>query len=347
MSQTALKQSQCSNQPQWFLDLLNLQTPPNEGDKFVCNGKDLVMKNNIIRAIEAVSTSQGQTKETFAYKWKQRSSFETDVSIKFATDWMNSKYGNFDALTFEKRDNEKITVLDAGCGAGLSGFCYFQPYFERIKYIGADISSSVDIAKERSAQYSMDAGFVQCDLNKLPLPEKSIDVIFSEGVLHHTDSTEQAFYNLAQFVKDGGYFMFYVYRTKGPIREFVDDHLRDKLKNMELEQAWKSLGPLTKLGKTLGELDIEIDIEEPIDLLEIPAGKINLQRFFYWNVMKAFYSPHMTLEEMNHINYDWYTPVNAHRQTLDDIRTWCKNANFSIVRENEEESGITIIAKRT
>lgn len=46
--------------------------------------------------------------------------------------------------------------------------------------------------------------------------------------------------------------------------------------------------PLSRLGKVLGELDIEIDVPEAVGLLEIPAGRINLQRLFYWHVFKAF-----------------------------------------------------------
>ncbi len=41
----------------------------------------------------------------------------------------------------------------------------------------------------------------------------------------------------------------------------------------------------------LGELNLEIDVPEAIDVLEIPAGPIDLQRLFYWHVCKMFYRP--------------------------------------------------------
>jgi hypothetical protein len=97
----------------------------------------------------------------------------------------------------------------------------------------------------------------------------------------------------------------------------------------------------------LGELNIEIDIKRPIDLLEIPAGKINLQRFFYWHVLKAFYRPEMSLDEMNHINFDWFAPKNARRHTVEEVRGWCKELNLEIEHEFAEEAGISIIAKLT
>lgn len=55
---------------------------------------------------------------------------------------------------------------------------------------------------------------------------------------------------------------------------------------MSPDEAWTAIEPLTKLGIALGEMDVEIDVPTNIDVLNIPAGKINLQRLFYWHVLK-------------------------------------------------------------
>ena len=143
-----------------------------------------------------------------------------------------------------------------------------------------DISEAVDVARARFAERGLNAGFVQADICQLPFAPESVDVIFSEGVLHHTDSTERALKSLAPLLKIGGRFMFYVYRRKGPIREFSDDFIRAKLQGMPPEEAWRAMEPLTRVGIALGELDVEIDIPEAIDLLDIPAGRIHVQRLF-------------------------------------------------------------------
>ena len=140
--------------------------------------------------------------------------------------------------------------------------------------------------------------------------------------------------------------MFYVYRKKGPIREFTDDYVREKLQGMSPEQAWNEMMGLTKLGKVLGDLDIEIEIPEEIKILEVPAGKINLQRFFYWHIVKAFYRPEFSLHEMNHANFDWFAPRNAHRQSLEEVLSWCDSANLEVIRHNEEPAGITVVAAK-
>jgi arsenite methyltransferase len=144
----------------------------------------------------------------------------------------------------------------------------------------------------------------------------------------------------------GGRFLFYVYRRKGPIREFTDDYIRQRIGTLDPEEAWRAIMPITRLGHALGELEVEVDVQESIALLGIPAGRIDVQRLFYWHVLKAFYRPDLTLEEMNHINYDWFAPANAHRQTPEEVRSWCEEAGPEVERERVEPAGITIVARK-
>ena len=85
--------------------------------------------------------------------------------------------------------------------------------------------------------------FLQASLTELPFTPNTFDLILSEGVLHHTDSTRGAFEAMVKLLKPGGRFMFYVYRRKGPIREFTDDYIREKMQKMGPEEAWKALMP--------------------------------------------------------------------------------------------------------
>jgi len=221
----------------------------------------------------------------------------------------------------------------------------FEPVLDRIHYLGVDVSSAVDVARDRFAERGLPAAFMQADVNNLPLPENSIDLIFSEGVLHHTDNTGAALAAVVRHLKIGGHVAFYVYRKKGPIREYTDDFIRGKLQALRPAQSWEALLPLTKLGRVLGELNIEIEIPEPIELLDIPAGRINLQRFFYWHVLKAYFRPELSLEEMNHLNFDWYAPKNARRHTVEEVRGWCERLSLVIEHEHVQEAGISIIAR--
>jgi arsenite methyltransferase len=331
----------------WLWPLIGRDAAPSEGERWSVRGHDLVMHNGIARVAALHSAAQAQTGETFSFKWAKRDTFESPKALARMREWLVHRYGDMrEAKWLDHSGGRRPVVLDAGCGAAMSALELFGPVWSRLRYLGSDISAAVDVARDRVAERGLSAMFLQADLSRLPLPPQSVDVIFSEGVLHHTDSTEGAFRALVPLLKPRGRFMFYVYRQKGPVREYTDDLIRARLRSMTPEEAWQAMLPLTNIGIALGALDAEIDIPEPIELLGIPAGRINVQRLFYWHVAKAFYRPDYTVEEMNHINFDWYAPTNAHRHTLEEVRAWVAAAGLEIERERSEEAGITIIAVR-
>jgi SAM-dependent methyltransferase len=333
------------SEPDWFADLFGGALPGEGGDTLLA-GRPYVRSGGLLRERGLASSNQEQTKSTFGFKWQKRDTFESEASLRRMKAWLVERYGDLSTADWWSEHGPRPLVVDAGCGAGMSGLELFAPFLDRIRYLGVDISAAVDVARARFADTADGAAFIQADITDLPLPDASVDVIFSEGVLHHTDSTERALKSLAARLKPGGRFLFYVYKTKGPVREFTDDYIRGKLAGLPPETAWDLMMPLTRLGDALGRLQIEVDVPEAVDLLEIPAGRIDLQRLFYWHVFKAFYREDLTLDEMNHINFDWYAPLNAARQTPEQVRRWCNEAGLDIEREVIEDAGITIQARR-
>ena len=122
--------------------------------------------------------------------------------------------------------------------------------------------------------------------------------------------------------------------------------MREQLHKLSPKQAWDALKPLTELGIQLGEANMELNLPNGIELLGVPSGKIKLQEFFYWYILKAFYAKELDFDAMQHINFDWYAPQNAHRQTPDEVSQWCDELNLNILSMKTELSGITVIAKR-
>lgn len=297
--------------------------------------------------IATQSVEQVQTRDAFGFKWAQRATYESDAVKRASRDWLLERYcGNDPARLEEWLADGKKVILDAGCGAGFSALLFFGEHLKRHHYLGVDISSAVEVARQRFAEQGLPGDFLQCDLMNLPLPDGSADIIFSEGVLHHTDSTKQAIRYLATKLKPGGRFMFYVYAKKAVIREFTDDHIRQQLMELSDEQAWKALEPLTKLGIELGKLDCEIEVPEDIPYLGIKKGRMDLQRFFYWNICKLYYRPDWSMDEMNHVNFDWFRPLNCHRQTPEQVQAWVAESGLHIERLNVQEAGITVVAKK-
>jgi arsenite methyltransferase len=98
---------------------------------------------------------------------------------------------------------------------------------------------------------------------------------------------------------------------------------------------------MTALGKTLSDLRIEFDVPEDIPLLNLKAGRYNLQRFFYYHVLKCFWRDGFTFDENSLINFDWYHPAHAWRHTPEEVKRWCAENNLSVVWWLEEDSGVS------
>jgi arsenite methyltransferase len=331
--------------PSWLARVLGVPLF-DEGMEFSLGGQTFVVRNGLPRCRKFVSATQIQTRETFGFKWKKVDTFDSQISLARMREWLIERYGDLAAAPWLAEHGDQPLLIDAGCGAGMSGLELLGPLLPRIRYLGVDFSEAVDVARQRFVQQGHSCGFLQADISDLPLPPGSVDLIFSEGVLHHTNSTEDALKSLASLLKPGGRFLFYVYKKKGPVREFTDDYIREKLQSMSPDDAWKAMEPLTQLGISLGDLNAEIDIRQPIDLLGIPAGRINVQRLFYWHVAKTFYRQELSFDEMNHINFDWYAPANAARQSPEEVRAWCAESDLTVEREVIEDAGITVIARK-
>ncbi|MDR1917249.1 MAG: methyltransferase domain-containing protein [Synergistaceae bacterium] len=299
--------------------------------------------DGIIRQRDVYSDAQKQTEQTFAFKWRKRDTYESDAVKAASFEWMSR---GFFGDTSERVVFPGCRFLDAGCGSGFSALVLFESELNKCHYLGVDISTAVDIAKTRFSEKKISGEFMQADILRLPFNERTFDVIFSNGVLHHTDSTELGIKKLAPLLVEGGRFLFYVYRKKSPIREWTDDYVRECIKNLSDEEAWKALEPLTKLGKALGDLNAEINIPEDIAFLGIPKGSINVQRLFYWHVIKTYFRPEFSIEEMNHINFDWFRPANCHRQTPEQVEKWCSEAGLKIDRMYAEEAGMYVTATK-
>lgn len=332
--------------PPWLLELVDSPSA-DDGVEVRANGHGFVWRNGILREQAGPSEPNSQMAEAFGFKWSRWDTYESDLALASRREWLLERYGEVANASWWDDYSTVPLLLDAGCGAAMSAMELFGDRLKQVRYLGADVSDAVDVAAVRLGDRGVEGGFIQGDLTALPLPDASVDVIFSEGVLHYVDPPGRAVSALARLLKPGGRFLFYVYRKKGPIREFTDEYIREELNGMTPEDAWDAVMPLSRLGKALGDLDMTVEVPEDVEILGIPAGSIDLQRLFYWHVFKAFYRPEMTVEEMNLINFDWYGPSHAYHQTPDEVRAGCLDAGLEIERELAEQAGITIVARAT
>lgn len=310
------------------------------------SGTRYPVSNGIPRFVGVTQDSRTQVADAFGFKWAQRASYASDSFGRWYRSWLMARYGFSDDRTMAAFFGSVGRILEVGCGSGLSSTLTLSGHSPDQQWVGLDISSAVDIAKERLGALPS-TEFIQADLLRPPFRQEVFDVVFAEGVLHHTVSTRQALEALVPLVRRGGHLLFYVYRRKSPIREFTDDFVRDSLAPMSDQEAWDALLPLTRLGEVLADLHVTIDIPEDVPLLGIRAGKQDIQRLFYWNFAKLFWNDEFSFDENHHVNFDWYRPRFAWRQTEEEVRLWCDEAGLAIVHLDAQESGYTVRAVRT
>jgi arsenite methyltransferase len=312
-----------------------------------CDRTRYSVQNGIPRFVGGEDEAQRQTSVAFDYKWRKRDTYDSPGARRVALEWYLEKYGFATLDDWVDTCGGHRRILDLGCGSGFSSSLWLVApgWPGRSTWVGVDISTAIDVAQERLARVP-ETHFVQADALRLPFADGSFDLVFSEGVLHHTPSTREALRSGARVLEPGGSFHFYVYRRKAPLREFTDDYVRGLLQVMSDDEAWAAMRSLTQLGQALAELRATVDVPADVPLLGIRAGRYDVQRLIYWNFAKLFWNPALAFEENVHINFDWYRPLYAHRQTREEVRTWCEEADLALDRFHEDEAGFTVRARR-
>lgn len=319
---------------------------PSEGKLHATNGKCYALRSGIPRLLEVKDVGQGQTQDAFGFKWAKRDTYDSAAFKKITLEWYVKKYGFASGEAWAEFYASRDRILDVGCGSAFSAALWLDtPQWRAGKahYIGADISTAVDVAQERLMHVPR-LSFVQADALALPFSDGTFDTVFSEGVLHHTPSTRSALLSAARVVKPGGEFHFYVYRKKAPLREFTDDYIRERISGMSNDEAWDAMRSLTRFGQVLSELKATIEVPEDVEVLGIKAGRYDVQRLIYNAIAKLYWNENISLEESTHVNFDWYRPAYAHRQTADEVRAWCVEGNLRVDWLFEDESGVTVKA---
>ncbi len=309
------------------------------------SGASYPIRDGIPRFVVDEDAGQQQTAESFGYKWRREETYDTPEMYAMGRRWWAERHGLADISQLTDAFRSKRRILDAGCGSGLGTSFWMAEPWDGPQWIGLDISEAIDVAKQRLGGFA-GTHFVQGDVLRPPFAPGTFDAVISEGVLHHTPSTEAALAAVASTLEPGGEIRFYVYRRKGPVREFADDHIRDVVAAHSPEDAWEALRPLTKLGQALAELGVEVDVPEDIPYLGITAGRHDVQRLLYWNFVKLYWNPDFSFDVNHHVNFDWYHPRYAHRHTAEEIERWCEELGLRIDYLGEQESGFTVRATR-
>jgi SAM-dependent methyltransferase/uncharacterized protein YbaR (Trm112 family) len=145
---------------------------------------------------------------TFGFEWRahHRGDFEDETLFGRTReqDWQMV----IDGMSITDATVEGAFVLDAGCGSGR--FCQLFADHGAGTVIGVDINEAVDDA----ALYCMDypnVHIIQANIFALPFKRELIDLIWCNGVIHHTPDAAGAHRSLSKHVRRGGILYVWVY----------------------------------------------------------------------------------------------------------------------------------------
>lgn len=293
-----------------------------------------------------LTTTKKQVQETFSTIWDKFPDFGIDDEKKqvFYDKWMAQKLGLGSPQELYSFIASKKSILEVGVGSGQK--LKMMAEHTDGKVIGIDLTSSVGHVFTNTKGMP-NVSVLQANLFALPFKKNSFDFIISDGVLHHTPDTKKAFLSILPFLAKEGEITIRVYKKHGPIREFCDDFIRSHTTIMSKEGCWEFSAKMARLGEALAKTKCQIEIPEDIELLGFKKGSYDLQRFIYYNMFKCFHNEAFNVDENVLVNFDWYSPVDAHRHTEDEVRQWFIEAGLSEIRIFIPESGISATGKRS
>ncbi len=286
---------------------------------------------------------QGQTRDSFSEKWRRAPGYREDTKPHYVR-WYLERYGHGDLDGLRRFLEPKRRILDAGTGHGRDSEMYAQQA-PQAQVFGVDLSDGIHLAYAHLGHLP-NLHLVQADLTRLPFAPGFFDFVACDQVIHHTPDTRRSFTALLRHLAPGGHLAVYVYKVKGPIREFCDDYLRARTTRMSPEECLRFSEAMTRFGQALSELRVEIEVPEDLPLLEIKAGRYDLQRFLYWNVFKMYWNDTQDWTSNVITNFDWYHPLHAHRHTPEEVRGWCDEEQLQVERFDVVESGISVLARK-
>lgn len=295
--------------------------------------------------INFLPTEQKSTVDTFSFKWSYIPNYAGEEGSKdYREKWYFERFG----FSHGDQDVQKFLgnakyLLEAGTGTGVDTDMLTRNSAGLI--FGIDISTAIDTAYERFHDNNR-VVLLQADIGRLPFRSDFFDVISCDQVLHHTPNPPQNFQRLCRLLNGDGKLLLYVYKVKGPLREYADDLLRNQYTNSSVEDCIDFSARITRFGHNLSNLNAKVEIEDDIPELGIKKGVYDVQRLIYDHIVKCYWNPTFDFDTNVMVNFDWYRPLHAFRYTKADIENWASVAGMKLLHIDISPSGISTIMQK-
>ena len=260
-----------------------------------------------------------QLKLNYAFPCIEPVSGEQFVMASFSKQWLDYQYDGvlwdesyhdleatfLRETNFHPAQGERPSFLEIGSGLGVTTYIAHKNY--HVEAVGVDLS----LASMRAAHHYKSnpfLHFLQASVFYLPFREKSFDLVYSRGVLHHTYSTQEAFKAIARYTGPGGRLYVWVY---GP-QSIKENSLR-------------------RLAYLVEASTRPILSKRPTSLLATVFLSLAALGYLAFNAVHRLRSPDTqkyNFERALHAARDRFTPRYAHRHNPKDVVGWFEQAGF-------------------
>lgn len=120
-------------------------------------------------------------------------------------------------MGFNDASGKKLLEVGIGQGSDLAQFAAGGA-----RCFGIDLTENhIRITRQRFAQSHLQVELTRGDAEHLPFPDRSFDVVYSYGVIHHTPSIEAALKEMYRVLRPGGEARIMVYAKYSEFNAFV------------------------------------------------------------------------------------------------------------------------------
>ncbi|MCX6210214.1 MAG: class I SAM-dependent methyltransferase [Bacteroidetes bacterium] len=152
-------------------------------------------------------TKNSKTKYSFEFEWNILNAHKNDKIWHDDISSLSSVFLNETELTISDLENK--VVLDAGCGHGIMTTRIAELSKNAI---GVELSKAVEKAYQNNN--SINAWYIQADIQFLPFADVTFDTLYSSGVIHHTNNTELALSLIESTLKKDGKICLWLYHPQ-------------------------------------------------------------------------------------------------------------------------------------
>ena len=216
-------------------------------------------------------------------------------------------------------------VLDVGCGMGRYAAVAHELGAEMVAF---DLSDACLRLTSRS-RASTRLHVVQGDIHHPPFKKGLFDVIYSQGVLHHTSDTRIAFDRAAELVKPGGLLTVWLYGKAGRFSEFATNPLKEGRQGLAQYRrlAWAVVGLRHLVSDLIRAFTVRLPLRAAYALCYPLAwlGALPAVKYLTFSVHRDF---QVRLIE----NFDWISPPYQYHHTKEELAGWFAASGFSVLK---------------